>query len=191
MASSMKLVILDRDGTINSDSDDFVKTPEEWLPLPGALEAIARLSHAGWHVVIASNQSGLGRGLFDVGTLNAMHTKMLKMLALQGGRMDAIFYCPHTAEDNCQCRKPKPGLFEQIGLRFGVPLKGVPTVGDSLRDVLAGAAAGCEPHLVLTGKSEKYRGLVPPQDLPPGTLVHQDLSAFADFILAREAERAL
>ena len=98
----MKLVILDRDGTINSDSDDFVKTPEEWLPLPGALEAIARLSHAGWHVVIASNQSGLGRGLFDVGTLNAMHTKMLKMLALQGGRMDAIFYCPHTAEDNCQ-----------------------------------------------------------------------------------------
>ena len=157
----MKLVILDRDGTINSDSDDFVKTPEEWLPLPGALEAIARLSHAGWHVVVASNQSGLGRGLFDVGTLNAMHTKMLKMLALQGGRMDAIFYCPHTAEDSCQCRKPKPGLFEQIGLRFGVPLKGVPTVGDSLRDVLAGAAAGCEPHLVLTGKSEKYRGLPP------------------------------
>ena len=191
MASSMKLVILDRDGTINSDSDDFVKTPEEWLPLPGALEAIARLSHAGWHVVVASNQSGLGRGLFDVGTLNAMHTKMLKMLALQGGRMDAIFYCPHTAEDNCQCRKPKPGLFEQIGLRFGVPLKGVPTVGDSLRDVLAGAAAGCEPHLVLTGKSEKYRGLPPPQDLPPGTRVHQDLSAFADFILAREAELAL
>ena len=191
MASSMKLVILDRDGTINSDSDDFVKTPEEWLPLPGALEAIARLSHAGWHVVVASNQSGLGRGLFDVGTLNAMHAKMLKMLALQGGRMDAVFYCPHTAEDNCLCRKPKPGLFEQIGLRFGVPLKGVPTVGDSLRDALAGAAAGCEPHLVLTGKSEKYRGLVPPQDLPPGTLVHQDLSAFADFILAREAELAL
>lgn len=191
MASSMKLVILDRDGTINSDSDDFVKTPEEWLPLPGALEAIARLSHAGWHVVVASNQSGLGRGLFDVGTLNAMHAKMLKMLALQGGRMDAVFYCPHTAEDNCLCRKPKPGLFEQIGLRFGVPLKGVPTVGDSLRDVLAGAAVGCEPHLVLTGKSEKYRGLAPPQDLPPGTLVHQDLSAFADFILAREAELAL
>lgn len=191
MASFMKLVILDRDGTINSDSDDFVKTPEEWLPLPGALEAIARLSHAGWHVVVASNQSGLGRGLFDVGTLNAMHTKMLKMLALQGGRMDAVFYCPHTAEDNCHCRKPRPGLFEQIGLRFGVPLKGVPTVGDSLRDVQAGAAAGCEPHLVLTGKSEKYRGLAPPQDLPPGTLVHQDLSAFADFILAREAELAL
>ena len=183
----MKLVILDRDGTINQDSDDFVKTPEEWLPLPGALEAIARLSHAGWHVVVASNQSGLGRGLFDMGALNAMHAKMLKMLALHGGRIDAVFYCPHTADDDCQCRKPKPGLFEQVSLRFGVPLKGVPTVGDSLRDMLAGAASGCEPHLVLTGKGEKYRGMASQEDLPPGVLVHQDLAAFADFILAREA----
>jgi D-glycero-D-manno-heptose 1,7-bisphosphate phosphatase len=180
----MKLVILDRDGTINSDSDEFVKTPDEWLPLPGALEAIARLNHAGWHVVIASNQSGLGRGLFDVVALNAMHTKMMKLLALQGGRIDAVFYCPHTAEDNCRCRKPLPGLFEQIGARFGMPLKGVPTVGDSVRDVVAGAAAGCEPHLVLTGKSEAYRG-APPEGLPAGTLVHQDLPAFADFLLAR------
>lgn len=187
----MKLVIFDRDGTINGDSDEFVKTPEEWVPLPGALEAIARLSHAGWHVVIASNQSGLGRGLFDMGALNAMHAKMLKLLAVQGGRIDAVFYCPHTAEDNCQCRKPKSGLFEQIGLRFGVPLKGVPTVGDSLRDMLAGAQAGCEPHLVLTGKSEKYRCTAPPEGLPPGTLVHQDLAAFADFILAREANALL
>ncbi len=187
----MKLVIFDRDGTINCDSDEFVKTPEEWVPLPGALEAIARLSHAGWHVVIASNQSGLGRGLFDMGALNAMHAKMLKLLAVQGGRIDAVFYCPHTAEDNCQCRKPKSGLFEQIGLRFGMPLKGVPTVGDSLRDMLAGAQAGCEPHLVLTGKSEKYRCTAPPEGLPPGTLVHQDLTAFADFILAREADALL
>lgn len=184
----MKLVILDRDGTINSDSDEFVKSPEEWLPLPGALEAIARLNHAGWHVVIASNQSGLGRGLFDVASLNAMHTKMLKLLAAKGGRIDAIFYCPHTAEDDCHCRKPQPGLFEQVGLRFGVPLRGVPAVGDSLRDLQAGAAAGCEPHLVLTGKSEHYRGLPPPEGLPPGTLVHQDLSAFADFLLADPAE---
>ena len=183
----MKLVILDRDGTINSDSDEFVKTPDEWLPLPGAIEAIARLNHAGWHVVIASNQSGLGRGLFDVGSLNAMHAKLLKLLALQGGRIDAVFYCPHTAEDNCHCRKPQPGLFEQIGQRFGVSLKGVPTVGDSLRDAIAGAAAGCEPHLVLTGKSESYRGMAPPDGLPAGTQVHKDLSAFADFILARSA----
>lgn len=183
----MKLVILDRDGTINSDSDEFVKSPEEWLPLPGALEAIARLNHAGWHVVIASNQSGLGRGLFDVASLNAMHAKMLKLLAAQGGRIDAIFYCPHTAEENCHCRKPAPGLFEQIGARFGAPLKGVPAVGDSLRDLQAGAAAGCDPHLVLTGKSEKYRGTPPPEGLPPGTLVHQDLSAFVDFILGSDA----
>ncbi len=186
----MKLVILDRDGTINSDSDEFVKSPEEWLPLPGALQAIARLNHAGWHVVIASNQSGLGRGLFDVASLNAMHAKMFKLLAAAGGRIDAIFYCPHTAEENCHCRKPKPGLIEQIGLRFGVPLRGVPLVGDSLRDLLAGAAAGCEPHLVLTGKSEKYRGMAPPDGLPPGTCVHQDLSAFADFILAGGAEHS-
>ena len=183
----MKLVILDRDGTINSDSDDFVKTPDEWLPLPGALDAIARLNHAGWHVVIASNQSGLGRGLFDIESLNAIHAKMHKLLAMQGGRIDAVFYCPHTAEENCHCRKPEPGLFEQIGARFGIPLKSVPAVGDSMRDVLAGATAGCEPHLVLTGKSEKYRGLEVPAGLPPGTQVHQDLAAFADFILSRGA----
>jgi len=187
MQSTMKLVILDRDGTINSDSDDFVKTPEEWMPLPGALEAIARLNHAGWHVVIASNQSGLGRGLFDVASLNAMHAKMNKMLATLGGRVDAVFYCPHSPEEACQCRKPLPGLFEQIGARFGVQLSGVPTAGDSLRDLMAGAAAGCEPHLVLTGKSAQYRGGPPPEGLPPGTLVHQDLSAFADFILERSA----
>ncbi len=181
----MKLLILDRDGTINRDSDEFVKTPEEWLPLPGALEAIARLNHAGWHVVVASNQSGLGRGLFDMAALNAMHAKMHKLLAAQGGRIDAIFYCPHTAEDDCQCRKPKSGLFEQIGARFGVPLKDVPAVGDAPRDALAAAAAGCEPHLVRTGKSSHYPEGAVPEGLPPGTRVHADLSAFADFILER------
>jgi D-glycero-D-manno-heptose 1,7-bisphosphate phosphatase len=190
----MKLVILDRDGTINRDSDDFVKTPEEWLPLPGALEAIAQLNHAGWHVVIASNQSGLGRGLFDVTSLNAIHTKMHKMLAAVGGRVDAVFYCPHSPEESCTCRKPLPGLFEQIGARLGVPLKGVPTAGDSLRDLQAGAAAGCEPHLVLTGKSAQYgadqadHGSLP-EGLPAGTIVHADLAAFADFILERGIQR--
>ncbi|MDO8373573.1 MAG: D-glycero-beta-D-manno-heptose 1,7-bisphosphate 7-phosphatase [Polaromonas sp.] len=183
----MKLVILDRDGTINSDSDDFVKTPDEWVPLPGSLEAIARLTHAGWHVVIASNQSGLGRGLFDVASLNAMHAKMHKLLAALGGRIDAVFYCPHSPEESCTCRKPLPGLFEQIGARFGVPLKGVPTAGDSVRDLLAGATAGCEPHLVLTGKSAGYRDGGLPEGLPPGTLVHADLPAFVEFILNRSA----
>ena len=180
----MKLVILDRDGTINADSDDFVKTPDEWQPLPGALEAVARLSQAGWHVVVASNQSGLGRGLFDVASLNAIHAKMHKMLAAVGGRIDAVFYCPHSPEELCTCRKPLPGLFEQIGSRFGVPLKDVPTVGDSVRDVVAGAGAGCEPHLVLTGKSAAFANGGQPDGLPPGTVLHPNLGAFVDFILA-------
>lgn len=187
----MKLIILDRDGTINQDSDDFVKSADEWIALPGALEAIARLNHAGWHVVIASNQSGLGRGLFDVASLNAMHTKMHKALAAQGGRIDAIFYCPHSPDEGCSCRKPLPGLFLQIGERYGIDLKGVPAAGDSLRDLQAGAAAGCEPHLVLSGKGAQYRELVAsgqslPPTFPPRTTVHEDLAAFAAFIIGRE-----
>lgn len=181
----MKLVILDRDGTLNEDSADYVKSPDEWTPLPGALEAVARLNHAGWHVVVASNQSGLGRGLFDVSTLNAMHAKMHRMLAAVGGRVDAVFYCPHGPDEGCRCRKPEPGLFEQIGERYGVDLRGVPAVGDSPRDVLAGVAVGCEPHLVLTGKGETYarRGL--PDTLPATTRMHQNLAAFADALIAR------
>ena len=183
----MKLVILDRDGTINADSDEFVKSPEEWLPLPGALEAIARLNHAGWHVVIASNQSGLGRGLFDVASLNAMHAKMHRLLAAAGGRIDAVFYCPHAPDDDCACRKPKPGLFEQIGERFGIDLAAVPTAGDSPRDLQAGAAAGCEPHLVLTGKGVAYAGQPLPASFPAHTIVHDNLAGFAQFIVEREA----
>ena len=186
----MKLVILDRDGTINEDSDDYVKSPEEWMPLPGALEAIARLNHAGWHVVVASNQSGLGRGLFDVSTLNAMHAKMHQMLAAVGGRVDAIFYCPHAPDEGCRCRKPEPGLFEQIGERYGLDLHSVPVVGDTARDVVAGAAAGCQPHLVLTGKGAAYRGRSLPDNFPKETQVHADLGAFADFLIARQAEAA-
>ncbi len=178
-----KLVILDRDGTINQDSDDYVKSADEWLPLPGALEAIARLNHAGWHVVVASNQSGLGRGLFDVAALNAMHAKMHKLLAAAGGRIDAVFYCPHSPEETCNCRKPLPGLFEQIGERYGMDLQGVHTVGDSLRDVQAGAAVGCTTHLVHTGKGEKLKGQSLPADFPPGTVAHADLAAFADWLM--------
>jgi D-glycero-D-manno-heptose 1,7-bisphosphate phosphatase len=180
----MKLVILDRDGTINVDSDEYIKSAEEWVPLPGALEAIARLNHAGWHVAVASNQSGLGRGLFDVAALNAMHAKMHKAVGSLGGRVDAVFYCPHGPEDQCGCRKPLPGLFEQIGERFGVDLKGVPCVGDTLRDLQAGASVGCEPHLVLTGKGEAFRHRPLPETFPPGTRVHADLAAFADHLIA-------
>ena len=118
------------------------------------MEAIARLSHAGWHVVVASNQSGLGRGLFDVVALNAMHSKMHKLLAAAGGRIDAVFYCPHSPDDACTCRKPASGLFEQIGERYGMDLHGVHTVGDTPGDLVAGASVGCVPHLVLTGKGE-------------------------------------
>ena len=182
----MKLVILDRDGTINVQSDDFIKSADEWMPLPGALEAIAQLNHAGWHVVVVSNQSGLGRGLFDVAALNAMHTKLHKQLAAVGGRIDAIFYCPHSPEEKCNCRKPLPGLFEQIGERYGVDLKQVPTVGDNLRDLQAGVASGCEPHLVLTGKGAQHRGQVLPPEYPAGTWIHEDLAAFVRFILERE-----
>ncbi len=180
----MKLVILDRDGTINADSTDYIKSPEEWKPLPGALEAIARLNHAGWHVVLASNQSGLGRGLFDVASLNAMHAKMNKLLAVAGGRVDAIFYCPHTPDDNCHCRKPEPGLFEQIGERYGVDLENVPAVGDSLRDLVAAARAGCQPHLVLTGNGAALRGRPLPDTYRQDTQVHDDLAAFAEWLLA-------
>ncbi len=181
----MKLIILDRDGTINADSDEFIKSPDEFVPLPGALEAIARLNHGGWHVVVASNQSGLGRGLFDVASLNAIHSKMHKMLAAVGGRIDAVFYCPHSPDDHCLCRKPLPGLFEQIGSRFGIALKDVPTAGDSLRDLQAGAAAGCEPHLLLTGKSANLAEGSAIDGLPLATLRHRDLAAFADYILER------
>jgi D-glycero-D-manno-heptose 1,7-bisphosphate phosphatase len=183
----MKLVILDRDGTINEDSADFIKSAAEWKPLPGALEAIARLTHAGWHVVVATNQSGLGRGYFDVAALNAMHSKLHKLLAAVGGRVDAIFYCPHAPDQACHCRKPAPGLFAQIGERYGIDLKGVPTVGDSARDLVAGAALGCEPHLVLTGKGAALRGQPLPDAFPADTEVHDDLLACVEALLSRDA----
>ena len=186
--TAMKLIILDRDGTINEDREDFVKSPDEWVPLPGALEAIARLNHAGWHTVVATNQSGLGRGTFDMATLNAMHVKMNQMLAKQGGRIDAVFFCPHAPDYACTCRKPLPGLFEQIGERFAVSLRDVPVVGDSLRDLQAGAAVGCKPHLVRTGKSARLSATALESLCAqvPGTVVHTDLAAFAEYIIREE-----
>jgi D-glycero-D-manno-heptose 1,7-bisphosphate phosphatase len=169
----MKLVILDRDGVINQDSDQFIKNTTEWKPIPGSLEAIARLNHAGYRVVVASNQSGIGRGLLDMGALNAINDKMYRSLAHVGGRIDALFYCPHAAEANCDCRKPKPGMFVDIAQRFNVDLAGVPSVGDSLRDLQAAAEAGAQPMLVLTGKGEKTQAA---GGLPPGTPVFADLA---------------
>lgn len=150
-----KLIILDRDGVINYDSDTYIKSVEEWRPIPGSLEAIARLNRAGYRVVIATNQSGIGRGLFDTRTLAAMHRKMDALLVPLGGRVDAIFCCPHAPRDNCACRKPKVGLFEQIASAQGADLKTAMAVGDSLRDIQAALSAGARAVLVRTGKGEQ------------------------------------
>ena len=170
-----KLIVLDRDGVINQDRDDYVKSADEWVPIPGSLEAIARLSQAGWEVAIATNQSGIGRGLYDMAALNAMHNKMLGLLTPLGGRISGIFFCPHTPDDDCNCRKPRPGLFYDIAWRFGrQDLSGVPVVGDSNRDLEAGVFVGCIPYLVLTGKGVKnFRA----GDYPAATRVRVDLAA--------------
>jgi D-glycero-D-manno-heptose 1,7-bisphosphate phosphatase len=180
-----KVVVLDRDGVINVDSDAFIKSPDEWVALPGSLEAIARLNQAGYRVAIATNQSGIGRGLFDMNALNAMHLKMHRMAAAVGGRIDAVFFCPHTAGDHCECRKPKPGMLKTIAERFEADPKVTPVVGDSLRDLQAGAALGFRTHLVLTGKG---RQTLDAGGLPEGTKVHDDLRAFAlDFLATEQA----
>jgi len=172
----VKLIILDRDGTINFDSDQYIKSPAEWRPIPGSLEAIARLSQGGWRVVVATNQSGIARGLFDMATLNAIHAEMHRAVGQAGGRIDAIFFCPHAADASCGCRKPKPGLLLEIGSRLDAELKGVPMVGDALRDLQAAAAVGAKPWLVLTGKGHKTRE---EGGLPAGTEVAGDLAEVA------------
>ena len=150
-----KLIVLDRDGVINYDSDDYVKTVDEWIPLPGSMEAIGKLTQAGYKVAVATNQSGIARGYFSVETLNAMHDKMIKLAAEHGGKFDVIAYCPHGPDDNCDCRKPLPGLIHQIESALGVSAKNYYMVGDSLRDLEAGVAAGLKPVLVKTGKGER------------------------------------
>ncbi|HTH43565.1 MAG TPA: D-glycero-beta-D-manno-heptose 1,7-bisphosphate 7-phosphatase [Oxalicibacterium sp.] len=175
-----KLVILDRDGVINYDSDNFIKSPEEWIAIPGSLEAIARLNQADYRVVVATNQSGIARGKFNIMTLNAIHQKMHAAAQAVGAEIDAVFFCPHAADDNCDCRKPKAGMLHSIAKRFEVNLKGIPTVGDSLRDLQAGFVVGCKPYLVLTGKGEKTcaKG-----GLPPGTATFANLAAVVDEVL--------
>jgi D-glycero-D-manno-heptose 1,7-bisphosphate phosphatase len=173
----MKLIILDRDGVINHDSKHFITAPEQWKPLPGSVEAMARLTQAGYKIAIATNQSGLGRGLFGMATLNAIHAKMNKTVQEAGGRIDAIFYCPHPEEAKCACRKPNTGMFDAIAERFGVSLQDVDSVGDSIRDLQAAHVAGARPVLVLTGKGERTQR---EDHLPPGTTVYATLSAFVD-----------
>jgi D-glycero-D-manno-heptose 1,7-bisphosphate phosphatase len=176
----MKLVILDRDGVINFDSDAYIRSPEEWRPIPGSLDAIARLTQAGWHAVVATNQAGVGRGLFEMATLNAIHDRMHRAVGQAGGRIDAVFYCPHSQEMNCACRKPKPGLYEEIARRYHTSLAGVPCIGDAQRDLEAAAAAGGRPLLVLTGKGEQTRR---ESRMPPGTQVFRNLADAVDCLL--------
>jgi D-glycero-D-manno-heptose 1,7-bisphosphate phosphatase len=182
----MKLVILDRDGVINQDSANFIKNPNEWIALPGSLEAIALLNQSGYRVAVATNQSGVGRGLYDMAMLNSIHDKMHRALAQVGGRIDALFYCPHTAEDHCSCRKPKTGMIEDIGRRFSVNLNEVFGVGDALRDLQAFAGAGCKPILVRSGKGEEtlLDSQLPDKKLPKNTLIFADLAEAVQHIIA-------
>jgi D-glycero-D-manno-heptose 1,7-bisphosphate phosphatase len=180
----MKLVILDRDGVINYDSEHFIKNPDEWKPIPGSLEAIASLNQAGFRVVVASNQSGVGRGLLDMATLNAIHAKMHKLLGQMGGRIDAVFFCPHPADSSCECRKPRPGLMREIARRYNQDLRGVPAIGDSLRDLQAAAEMGAQSILVRTGKGETTLGA---GGLPEGVRVFDNLAEAARALLAEMA----
>jgi D-glycero-D-manno-heptose 1,7-bisphosphate phosphatase len=177
----LKLVILDRDGVINHDSDQYIKSPAEWRPITGSIEAIARLHQGGWRIAVATNQSGIGRGLFDMATLNAINDKMMEMVFRQGGRIDALFFCPHTAAEGCGCRKPRTGMFEEIAARFHTELKGVPVVGDSLKDLQAADAVGAQPILVLTGKGPRTRE---EGAMPRKTLVFDNLADAARHLVA-------
>ncbi|KAF1056840.1 MAG: D-glycero-beta-D-manno-heptose-1,7-bisphosphate 7-phosphatase [Pseudomonas delhiensis] len=176
----MKLLILDRDGVINQDSDAYIKTLDEWIPLPGAIEAIAQLSQAGWTVAVATNQSGIARGYYDLEVLEAMHASLRERVAEQGGELGLVVYCPHGPDEGCDCRKPKPGMLRQIAEHYGVSLAGVWFVGDSWGDLDAALAVDCQPVLVKTGKGE--RTLAKP--LPDGTRVFDDLAAVAAHLMS-------
>lgn len=181
-----KLVILDRDGVINQDSDAYVKSLDEWIPYPSSITAMARLSQAGWRVAVATNQSGIGRGYYDESTLAAMHDRMIELVEAAGGHIDHVVYCPHVSEDGCDCRKPLPGMLEQIRQALKLDsLNGSWMVGDSLRDLQAGNAMGCRPVLVRTGKGERTLAAHPElMACDDPTRVFADLSAFVDWLLA-------
>ena len=177
----MRLVILDRDGVINHDSVDYIKSPQEWQPIPGSLEAIARLHRAGYRVVVATNQSGIGRGLLSMDMLAAIHARMLEAVRKQGGEIDAIFFCPHTPEEGCDCRKPAPGLLNEIAKRLQMNLVGIYIVGDAERDVLAARQVMASPVLVRTGKGARtLKQSTVVDDVP----VFDDLAAFVDALLS-------
>jgi D-glycero-D-manno-heptose 1,7-bisphosphate phosphatase len=176
----VKLIILDRDGVINHDSDAYIKSLEEWIPIPGSIEAIAALSKAGWTVAVATNQSGIARGYYPLRVLEAMHARLRERVAEQGGEVGLIVQCPHGPDDGCECRKPKPGMLRQIGDHYGVPLSGIWFVGDSASDLETARAVDCQPVLVKTGKGQRTLA----KALPAGTLVFDDLAAVAAQLLS-------
>lgn len=176
----MKLAILDRDGVINRDSGDYIRSADEWIPLEGSVEAIARLHQAGFTVVVATNQSGLARGYFDLDDLEAMHAKLTELVEDAGGQLGAIFYCPHGPDDHCKCRKPLPGLLDAIEAEFNVSAQGAVLVGDSLRDLQAGAAKACRLCLVLTGNGEKTKAQLTTDASGALTLGDQPVETFSD-----------
>lgn len=186
-AQAPRLIIMGRDGILNRFREGHVKEPSEWESLPGALEAVARLNHAGWHVVLATNQGGIGRGLVDMASVNAVHLHMMKLLAAKGGRIDAVFFCPHAPEECCDCRKPGIGMMKDIAWRYGADLANVHMVADTPRDLGAAVAAGCKPHLVRTGRAEHSDAaqLSQWQLDYPGVHFHADLAAFAEHLLRR------
>jgi len=184
----MKLVVLDRDGVINEDSDQYIKSPDEWIPIEGSLNAIARLSRAGIHIFVATNQSGLGRGLFDIETLHAIHHKMLTEIQHLGGTIDAILFCPHSPDEHCNCRKPAAGLYTAISDRTGQSLQDVPVIGDSFRDLEAAIAVGARPILVKTGKGKRTIETHASElaDIP----VYDDLASAVDRLLIENGQLA-
>jgi D-glycero-D-manno-heptose 1,7-bisphosphate phosphatase len=177
-----KYVLMDRDGVINEDSPDFIKSPEEWIPLPGSLEAIALLHNHGFKIIVISNQSGVARGLFDAATLDAIHAKMTALAEAQGGKIERIYVCPHGPEDGCECRKPKPGLLLDFARDYQTDLHNLPFVGDALRDMQAALAAGAWPLLVKTGKGQKTLTDHPELSIP----VFENLHAAAEYLTAQE-----
>ncbi len=181
----MKLIVLDRDGVINEDSDAFIKSPEEWRLLPGSAEAIAALTHARYQVMVVTNQSGIARGHFDLGTLNRIHEKMQREVGKVGGRIDAIFYCPHGPDDSCDCRKPKPGMLHDIEKRLQIKLTGVPAIGDSLRDLQAAQAVGARAILVRTGKGLATEKTLVETPLVAPVDVFDDLAAAVAALLSQ------
>lgn len=189
----MRLVILDRDGVINQDSSDYIKTPEEWVPIAGSLEAIARLCRAEYRVVIITNQAGVGRGLYSLDTMNKINRRMFELMRQKGGEVDALLFCPHAPEFGCECRKPKPGMFVDLARRLKVNLAGIPAVGDSMRDMDAAIAAGAQPVLVRTGKGmETLREIQQGDDPKHKEIpVYDDLASFVDHHLLNGESRAV